>query len=149
MKIVLDANVYVSSLIKSDGTPGQILQGLIIGDQYKIVVSKEILTELSRILYYPKIKARTKLSNKEIEDWLLALELVAEVVNIEPLLYLSPIIDDDPDDDKYVLAAIASNSNYIVSGDEHLLSLNSYEEITVIQPKGFLDLIIKNDKNKR
>ena len=35
-------------------------------------------------------------------------------------------VEDDPDDDKFLEAAVAGNVDYIVSGDRHLLDLDSF-----------------------
>ena len=35
-------------------------------------------------------------------------------------------VEDDPDDDKFLEAAVAGNVDYIVSGDRHLLDLASF-----------------------
>jgi len=39
------------------------------------------------------------------------------------------VIDDDPDDDKFIECAVASRAGFIVSGDKHLLKLKEYKRI--------------------
>ncbi len=39
------------------------------------------------------------------------------------------VIDDDPDDDKFIECAVASRAGFIVSGDKHLLNLKEYKGI--------------------
>jgi putative PIN family toxin of toxin-antitoxin system len=59
MKIVIDANVYASSLMKPEGTIGKLFLTLFQDhDNYTIVTSPEIFLELERILKYPKIRNR-------------------------------------------------------------------------------------------
>jgi len=47
----------------------------------------------------------------------------------------------DPDDDKYVAAAIAGRAPFVVTGDPHLLTLGEHEGIRMITPRAFLDLL--------
>jgi predicted nucleic acid-binding protein len=44
----------------------------------------------------------------------------------------------DPDDDKFIAAALASKARLIVNGDKHLLNVNGYAEIDIIRPGDFL-----------
>ena len=46
----------------------------------------------------------------------------------------------DPDDDKYVAAAIEGRAAFVVTGDPDLLTLGEHEGIQIITPRAFLDL---------
>jgi uncharacterized protein len=46
----------------------------------------------------------------------------------------------DPDDNKFVEAALEGKAEYIVSQDKHLLILKEYRGIKVLHPNEFLDL---------
>lgn len=48
------------------------------------------------------------------------------------------VIDDDPDDDKILEAAVAGDVEYIVSGDSHLLDLDTHAGIAIHDPARFL-----------
>ena len=50
---------------------------------------------------------------------------------IEPHLVIEAVTSD-PDDDRILEAAVASNAQYIVSGDKHLLKLGQWEEIPIV-----------------
>jgi predicted nucleic acid-binding protein len=60
-------------------------------------------------------------------------------------IVLSEPICDDPDDDKFFAAAIASKSKLIVSGDKHLLKRTGYSGITVVKPAVFLKEYLKKN----
>ena len=53
------------------------------------------------------------------------------------------VIDDDPDDDKFIECAVASRAGFIVSGDKHLLALEEYEGIKMMKAADFLFIISK------
>jgi predicted nucleic acid-binding protein len=48
-------------------------------------------------------------------------------------------VEDDPDDDKFLEAAVAGNVDYIVSGDRHLLDLDSFQRIEIVEPRAFYE----------
>jgi predicted nucleic acid-binding protein len=52
-------------------------------------------------------------------------------------------VKDDPDDDKFIEAAIASGAEIIVSGDQHLLQLHQYENIQILKARDFLKYVLK------
>lgn len=39
------------------------------------------------------------------------------------------LIEDDPDDNKFIECAVSTKSNFIVTGDKHLLMRKHYERI--------------------
>jgi predicted nucleic acid-binding protein len=51
------------------------------------------------------------------------------------------VVKDDPDDDKYVVAALLGRAGYVVSGDHHLLDLGEYPGIRIVKPRQFLELL--------
>ena len=45
------------------------------------------------------------------------------------------VIREDPPDDRYLECAVEGEAEYIVSGDQHLLSLGEYRGIRVLTPR--------------
>ena len=88
-------------------------------DEYRAV-----LAELSS--HFPDI---------EIEPLLHFLAIHSEIV-LPPSL--SPVIRDDPSDDKFLECALAGEAAFIVSGDKHLLRLSVFEGIEILSPRDFL-----------
>jgi predicted nucleic acid-binding protein len=50
---------------------------------------------------------------------------------------------EDPDDNKFIECALASNCPIIVSGDNHLLKLAGYSGIEVLKPRNFMEKYLK------
>jgi len=46
---------------------------------------------------------------------------------------------ENPDDNKFIERAIASDTKVIVSVDKHLLRINGYKGTTVLKPREFLE----------
>jgi predicted nucleic acid-binding protein len=49
---------------------------------------------------------------------------------------------NDPDDDKYNIAAIEGRAGFVVAGDSDLLDLNQYDGIRTVSPRVFLDVLV-------
>jgi len=47
----------------------------------------------------------------------------------------------DPDDDKYLAAALEGRATLVVTGDPDLLALGEYEGIRIVSPRLFLGLL--------
>jgi hypothetical protein len=56
IRAVLDANVYVSPAVRLEGPPGQIIDRLLRGGAFEIVMSQAIVDEVLRALRYPKVR---------------------------------------------------------------------------------------------
>jgi len=55
------------------------------------------------------------------------------------------VVEDDPDDNKFIECAVALDSKIIISGDKHLKEIKKYIDIEIMSPKEFADL--HNRKN--
>lgn len=130
MKVVLDTNVFVSGVFFS-GPPFQILEAWRNGE-IQLVVSPEILDEYRRV---GEILAEEHPA-VNLEPMLKYVIQHAVVFSVPPL---PEKVCEDPDDDKFLACALASESNLVVSGDKHLLKVSGYQNIEVLKPRDFLD----------
>ena len=55
------------------------------------------------------------------------------------------VIKDDPDDNKFIEAALEGKADYIVTQDKHLLNIQEFEGIKIVSPEEFLRFL-KTDK---
>ena len=60
--------------------------------------------------------------------------IIKNSIMVEPTIKID-IIDEDPNDNKFLEAAITGNVDIIISQDKHLLKLKEYEEIKIIKPE--------------
>ena len=51
------------------------------------------------------------------------------------------VIQRDPADDLILGTAIAASADYLVSGNDHLLELDTYRNIRVVSPRQFLPIL--------
>jgi len=134
MRIVLDTNVFISGIFFS-GPPSQILKAW-KDAKIQVVLSKEILSEYQRV----GETLSAKYSGIDIAPIIDLLTIYGEVVETKDI---SVSICEDPDDNKFIECAIASNCKLIVSGDKHLLNVSGFQEIEVLKPRKFIDIHLK------
>jgi len=132
MRAVLDTNVLISGVIAT-GVPHELLvKGF--DQEYQIVVSVETLTEFrDTLLKYPD---RFHMSEAEVQQEVETVRYFAEFVEPDEAI---TAVRSDPDDDKFLEAAVAGAVDYLVSGDTHLLDIESFRGIDIVEPRTFYE----------
>lgn len=135
LRAVVDANVYVSAIIQPAGTPGHLIERFLREAIFEIVLSPAIVDEVLRALGYRKL--RKYLRGTDAQLWFEDIVVLADVVADTPLSGVC----DDPDDDKYLAAALEGRASHVVTGDRHFLALGQHAGVEIVTPRGFLDLL--------
>ncbi len=134
MRIVLDTNVLISGIMLPGSSPGRILDAWYKAC-FTLVLSNEMLDEISRVLRYPKIVKRLHaigMSDEELEHLLSLMRFQADFVDID---HVTAIVPDDPDDAPILATFIAGHADYLVSGDADLLALR--DAYPILTPQEF------------
>ncbi len=137
LRAVLDANVYVSAYIRPEGPPGQIIERFLRNAAFEIILSAEIVEEVLQALAYPKIRKAVR-GNADAELWFEDILVLAHLMAGD---FKAAGVSEDPDDDKYIAAAIEGRAAFIVTGDPDLLDIGDHEGIRIVNPRAFLDLL--------
>jgi uncharacterized protein len=137
MRAVLDTNVIVSAALNPGGTPGRIVAAAVAG-QFDSCSSPALVAELREVLAEPRLLDRLGWSPQRLDMFIH--EFSEATFLMEPAFTLDAVADD-PTDNRVLEAAVASEVDYIVSGDRHLLSLGEYEGIPIVRPAQFLALL--------
>jgi len=135
-KIVLDTNVIISGMIMDHNAPFEILKAFEKG-KLALIVSEPILEEVNRVLNYPRIKEKRHLSQQKIHRIMKALKTYGVIT---PAKLKIDAVPQDPEDNKFICAAIEGKAEYIVSGDRHLTELVSYHGIRIVSPSEFVQI---------
>ena len=133
IKVVVDTNVFVSSFF--GGNPRKIVD-LWKSGQLTLCLSKPIMDEYVEVLQRLGLKNERELSE--------LLSLFAHGFHITfsaktPKLHL---VEEDPDDDKFIECAVALKADFIISGDKSLVAIQDYMGIRIVTPKEFVDSFI-------
>ncbi|MYB63829.1 putative toxin-antitoxin system toxin component, PIN family [Candidatus Poribacteria bacterium] len=134
MCVVLDTNQHISAIIRPDGNPAQILQFWRVG-AIELAISPAMLDEFQRVVRRPRIQQKYNLSDDDIDEYVEMLREFAIVVSGSITVNAVP---DDPDDNIIIACAIEAEADVIISGDRHLLTLGSYQEIPIVKASDFL-----------
>jgi len=137
IRAVLDANVYVSAALRPEGPPGQIIRRFLRDGSFEIVLSHAIAEEVLRALNYPKVRKYMR-SGLDPGLWFEDIVVLSQLVSGEREVQR---ISKDPDDDKYIAAAIEGRAAFVVAGDSDLLDLKEYEGVRLVSPRAFLNLL--------
>lgn len=143
-RTVLDTNVIISGIINRLGLPRRLLTAWRSGE-LTLVTSSEIIAEVERVLHKPRIQRRHALTEELIRSVVEELRSGADLV--APLAAL-PIQSRDPNDDMFLAVALGSAVEYVVTGDDDLLSLKGAAELgelQIVTPREFLDLLTGSD----
>jgi len=137
-RIVVDTNVLISAVFFK-GKPDIILGAWRTG-KLEIILSEEILNEYSEVLErlsekYPSIDTSGILS---------VFTTGCRIVEPEAI---GKQICEDPEDDKFLAAAISGEAETIISGDKHLLDVNGYSGIEILRPAEFIDQYLSEQSN--
>jgi putative PIN family toxin of toxin-antitoxin system len=137
IRAVLDANVFVSALLSPRGFPSKILAAW-HAERFHLVISPAILEEISRVFPYPKIALRHRWPEEKIG---LFMEDLAHLAILTPSERTLNVIAEDPSDNRYLECAAEGGAEYVVSGDQHLLQLATYQGIKILTPREFLAVL--------
>jgi len=130
MRVVLDTNVFISGIFFS-GPPSRIVKAW-ANQSFQIVLSQQILDEYQRVAVALSSKFPTI-------DVLPIIELVTIHGEFVDTQGVNIPVCEDPDDNKFIECAVASNCRIIISGDKHLLKLAGYHGITILNPRNFVE----------
>lgn len=124
LRVVLDTNVLVSGLAYPGSVPGRIVGAWRQGG-LDVVLSRYILDEMARVL--PRLP-RIQMTPAEIRDLADSFMFLADIVEPEGARDAKL---RDPADQPVLLTLVASQANYLITGDKDLLALaNDYPIVT-------------------
>lgn len=132
MRVLIDTNIWISYLL------GGLLKGLdgkIFSKEIKIVVSDEMLKELSEVLSRPRFK--NIFTAERIKELYSLLDNYAVLVS--PSQRVSACRDKK---DNFLLeVALEGKAGYLITGDEDLLVLNPFHNTRIVRPKDFEEML--------
>ncbi|MDP2369430.1 putative toxin-antitoxin system toxin component, PIN family [Rhodoferax sp.] len=139
MRAVIDTNVLLSALLWG-GTPHALLEQVRNGT-VTLISSPALLAELARVIDRPKFDVILLRTNTSRAQTLAEVRLLAEVIDPPPLA--QPVCRDK-DDDAVLALTIAAQADIVISGDDDLLCLASFEGIPILMPAQALQKVLES-----
>lgn len=129
IRVVLDTNVFVSSFF--GGNPRKVVDLWKMG-RITLCLSKPVIEE------YVEVLRRLGLQDEREMEELLGLFARGFHSIFTARTPEIAVVQNDPDDNKFIECAVALSANYVVSGDADLAAVREYMGIRVLSPSDFL-----------
>lgn len=136
MKVVVDTNVVISGLLWF-GVPHEVLDAA-KAKKFEIICTEALVDELHNVL------SRSKFDKPLAKRALNRDELVKQFLAYTSMVEPAPVPEDavrDPKDVKVLACALGGQASYLVTGDDDLLVLKTYEEIKIVTPAELLNIL--------
>lgn len=132
MRVVPDTNVLVSAIVFG-GPPGPLIE---LGAQghLQLILSPALIEELRKVL-----RRKFGFSDAAVYQAETLLRRISTVVEPQPEVTL---ITGDPQDNRVLEAAVASDADVIISGDRHLLNLKTFGSVPIMTPRDLLRIVL-------
>lgn len=136
LKLVLDTTTLVSASFW-EGNEAELFRKIEQG-KAKLYITQEILNEVERVIKRPRFE-QVVLNAGLTADQIIQKIIVVSHLVIGPKLNIK--ICRDENDNKFLECAENAKADYIVSGDDDLLSLKEYRSIPIVRTSMILELI--------
>ena len=133
MRIVIDTNVLISATFWT-GNPKQLLNR-VRKKEFVLLTSQILLNELKEILIRPD--KPFKLSEEEAEHVVNSIRSLAEIVRTHSFVKICR----DEQDNRVLECAVDGGAEWVISGDAHLLELQSFQGVRIGTVGDFLSSI--------
>jgi hypothetical protein len=143
IRTIFDTNPVVAAIVNPKGYPAQLLAAW-RKEEFQIIVSPAIMQEYWRVLFLPEVLANSRATETEINDLLAALNNNA--IFVSGTLDLR-VISKDPTDDKFFVAAVEGEVDYIITKEQAWKKLKTYQGIRIVSPSKFCEILKKLKKS--
>ncbi|MEI8022413.1 MAG: putative toxin-antitoxin system toxin component, PIN family, partial [Schlesneria sp.] len=117
MRIVLDTNILARAANGPPSPAAEVLQ-LSLAPPHILCVSPFLISELSRVLRYERVRRIHGMSDQVIDQFLQDLQTASLMVEPDPDESAGVVVAD-PDDDQIVATAIAASADVLCTLDRH------------------------------
>ncbi len=138
MRAVLDTNVLVSAVIKQGGKPYRIITQALV--RFEWLTCDFILHELVEVLRRKHIQTKygDRVTPKSCDRFLEMARTIATVVEVKTAV---AVVAADSKDNPVLACAKDGLAHYVVTGDPHLLRLETFEGVKIVTPAQFLEIL--------
>ena len=135
LKAVIDTNVWISAMLSREGAPAELVRRVLVHGMP--VFSEATFAELETRLWRPRFDRYLgmELRQRILHD----VNAVACWVEIAPEMAAGTWCRD-PDDDKFIQAALTAGAAWLVTGDQDLLDVPDIPDLRILTPAEALRL---------
>lgn len=137
MRIILDANIYVSYILSGGETVSSLFDAW-EERLFVVLVSDEIIAEVKDVC--DRFLKRGLLTEEVINETIW--RLIHDSVRVKATSHV--IRSKDTKDNKYLVCAKDGEADYLITGDKkHLLLMKKFEMTRIVSPKEFAEVLHK------
>lgn len=133
--VVLDTNVLISGTFWT-GASFEILR-LVQDETFTLIVSAALIDEYEEVIQRDELLRKPAYSAERVR---MVKTLLRLGLFVEPTEQVHAV-KADPDDDRFLEAAVAGNAAFVISQDRDLLALQRFRGIRILTPDAFLLLV--------
>ncbi len=138
--VVIDTNVFISSLIGLFGYAYKIINDLVLTGEVRICLSPELLKEYEEVSQREKFKKLNPAFPAKAKQLIKSLKAIA--VMVEPQERIT-VISDEPDN-RILEVAVAAEAKAIVTGNTNHFNFKEFRGIQIKSPKDFYEEWMKD-----
>jgi len=131
-RVVFDTSVLVSGIVHAGKS--KLLIDAVLEEKIALVVSMPVIQEFKRVIARDKFRL-----SKEQQDTIV--NFVLRVGNVVRVKSSFEVFREDPSDDIILRTAYDGKADYIVSGDDHLLSLKEFRGTKIVTVADMLEIL--------
>ena len=136
-KVVFDSTTLVSAFLRKGGVTGRLLERA-EREEFELYLAEDIIEETRHVLLNREhLRLHFSYTNLDVEEYTSLLRTFARLVSNLPTVKVCR----DPDDDYVIATALAAGASYLIARDKDLLTLATYQGVTMISPEAFLQLL--------
>lgn len=136
LRALPDTNQLVSSLLSARGLQRQLIDAWQARAFVLMLVPGQV-EEVAEVLSRPKIARKYRIAPGDRDAFLHLLSVEAAVLPHGP----APGVCRDPDDDYLLGCAAAGGADYLVTGDDDLLTVRRYRDVAIVDARTFLTVL--------
>ena len=129
MKVIIDCNVWISFLL---GFQKELMYDVLRNEHIDVYVCPQLIHEIRDVANRPKIRSR--IGDEDINQ----LFLLIKTYCINKTILQQAVVSVRDPKDLYLLSLCETvDANYMISGDNDLLDLQTYKEARIVSPAQF------------
>lgn len=137
MRVVIDANIYVSFILASGDTISSLFNAW-QAHEFEVLSSQDITAEVKDVC--DRFLKRGILTEDAVKETIWRLDHDSRRINIVSRVIRSK----DVKDNKYLACAKDGEADFLITGDKkHLLSLKKFGTTRIVSPKEFVEVLQK------
>ncbi len=127
---VADTNLVISFFMGSKAPASLAFSRLM--DEYQLIASHDTFAEFREVFMREKFaRIRRERRLAAVSRYRFLVEMIPTVIDVH--------VCAEPKDDKFLSLAVSGNASLILTSDDHLLRLNPFRGIAILEPSEYLE----------